>query len=86
MHSDGAYHLCQSTGSDNISRVHQAVQVSCALLDCLPHLIVAIKVEDIGDEVERILVVLYLRIESGEVEAVGQVVLVNLAEVLIAAR
>lgn len=86
MDSDGAYHLCQSTGSDNISCVHQAVQVSCALLDCLPHLIVAIEVEDIGDEVERVLVVLHLRVEPGEVEAVGQVVLVDLAEVLIAAR
>ena len=86
MDLDGAYHLCQSPGSDNISRVHQAVQVSCALLDRLPHLIVAIEVEDIGDEVERVLVVLHLRVESGEVEAVGQVVLVNLAKVLIAAR
>lgn len=71
MDSDSVYHLCQSTGSDNISCVHQPVQVSCTLLDCLPHLIVAIKVEDIGDEVERILVVLNLRVESGEVEAVG---------------
>lgn len=86
MDSVGAYHLCQSTRSDNISRVHQTVQVSCALLDCLPHLIVTIEIEDISDEVECVLVVLHLRVESGEVEAVGQVVLVDLAEVFIAAR
>lgn len=56
------------------------------LLNRLPHLIVAVKIENIGDEIESVLVVLDLGVETCEVEAVGQVVLVDLAEVLIAAR
>ena len=43
-------------------------------------------IENVGDEIERVLVVLHLGIEAREVEAVGQVILVNLAEVLIATR
>lgn len=56
------------------------------LLNLLAHLIVAVKVEDVGDEIEGILVVLDLGVESREVEAVGQVLLVDLAKVLVAAR
>lgn len=55
-----------------------------SLLDLLSHVIVDFHVEDIRDEVERILVVLDLGVEAGKVEAVRQVVLVYLAEVLVA--
>lgn len=54
------------------------------LLDCFPHVVVAVKVEHIGDEVERVLIVLDFGVEAREVEAVGQVLLVYLAEVLVA--
>jgi len=37
----------------------------------LAHVIIAIKVEDVGDKVESILVVLDVGVEAGEVEAVG---------------
>lgn len=60
--------------------------MSGALLDGLSHLIVAVEVEDIGDEVQRILIVLYLCVEACKVEAVRQVVLIDLTEVLVAAR
>jgi hypothetical protein len=55
------------------------------LLDCFPHVVVTVKVKDIGDKVERVLVVLYLSIQAREVEAVGQVFLVDFAEVFVAA-
>lgn len=54
------------------------------LLDGLSHLVIAVEVEDIGDKVEGILIVLDLGVEARQVEAVGQVVFVDLAEVLVA--
>ena len=53
-------------------------------LDLLTHLIIAVKIKDIGDEVEGIVVVLDVSVEAGEVEAVGQIVFIDLAEVFIA--
>lgn len=55
------------------------------LLDRFSHVVVAVKVKDIGDQVERVLVVLYLCIQAREVEPVGQVFFVDFAEVLVAA-
>jgi hypothetical protein len=66
--------------------MHQAVQVTRRLLYLLPHVIVAVEVEDVCDEVERVLVVLNFSIKAREVEAVSQVLFVDFAEVLIAAR
>lgn len=57
--------------------------MSRRLLNLLAHVIVAVEVEHVGHEVERVLVVLHLGVEAGEVEAIGQVFLVNLAEVLV---
>lgn len=48
-----------------------------------PHVIVAVKVEDVGDEVKRILVVLHFGVEAGKVEAVGEVFFVYFAEVFV---
>ena len=56
------------------------------LLDLLPHFIITVKIEDICDEVESVLVILDIGVEAGEVEAVGKVVLVNFTKVLIATR
>lgn len=56
------------------------------LLDLLPHVVVAVEVEDIGDKIERILVVLDFGVQAREIEAVGQVLFVDLAEVLVAPR
>lgn len=56
------------------------------LLDGLAHLVVAVEVEDIGDEVERVLVVLNLGVQTSQVEAIGQVLFVNFAEVFVASR
>lgn len=51
----------------------------------LAHLVVAVEVEHVRNEVERILVVLDLGVEAREVEAVRQVLLVDFAKVLVAA-
>jgi hypothetical protein len=44
--------------------VHEAVQMAGRLLNLLAHIIVAIKVEDVGHEVERILVVLNFGVQT----------------------
>ena len=80
------YHLCQPPCCDDVACVHEAVQVPRRLLDLLAHLIVAVEVEDVGHEVEGILVVLNLGVQPSKIEAVGQVLLVDLAEVLVPPR
>lgn len=45
--------------------MHQAVEMSGRLLDLLSHVIVAIKVEDVGDQVQSILIVLNFGVEAG---------------------
>jgi hypothetical protein len=64
--------------------VYQTVQMPRRLLNLFPHIVVAVEVEDIRDEVEGILVVLDFGIEARQVEAVGEVFFVDLAEVLVA--
>jgi hypothetical protein len=66
--------------------MNEAVQVPCRLFDGFAHLIVTVEIKNVGNEVERILVVLYLRIQAGQVEAVCEVVFVNLAEIFVASR
>lgn len=60
--------------------------MSCRLLDLLAHVVFALQIEHVRDEVERILVVLYLRIEACEIETVGEVLLVDVAKVLVSSR
>lgn len=64
----------------------EAIQVTGRLLDCLSHFVIAVEIEDIGNEIERILIVLNFRVQSRQVEAVCKIVLVDFAEVLISAR
>ena len=66
--------------------MHQSIQMPRRLFYLFPHIIVAVEVEDVCYEVEGILVVLNLGVQPGEVEAVGQVLLVDLAEVLVPPR
>lgn len=65
--------------------MYKPIQMSRTLLNGLAHIIIAVQVEDISHKVQRILVVLNLGVESREVEAIGEVVFVDLAEVLVAA-
>lgn len=53
------------------------------LFDLLPHVIVAVEVEHVGDEIECILVVLDLGIQTGEVEPVCEIFFVDFAEIFV---
>lgn len=66
--------------------MNQPVEVPRRLLDRLAHLVIAVEVEDIGDEIQGILVILNFGVEAREVEPVRQVILVDLAEILVAPR
>lgn len=79
------YHFGKAARGDDVASVNEAVQMSCGFLNRLAHLVVAVEIKDIGDEVQRILVVLDFRVQAGEVEAIGQVFLVDFAEVFVAA-
>ena len=57
--------------------------MSCRLLDLLPHVIVAVEVENVGHKIKGILIVLNLGVQPCKVEAVGKVLFINLAEVLV---
>lgn len=57
--------------------------MSRRLLDLFPHIVIAVEVEDIGYKVEGILVVLNFGVQAREVEAIGQILLVDLAKVLV---
>ena len=56
------------------------------LVDRFPLVIVAVDVQDIVDEIQGKWVVLDLRVEAGEVEAVGKVIFVNFAKILVSSR
>lgn len=66
--------------------MHKTVEVSGALLNLLTHVIVDLHVKNVGHKIERILIVLNFRVKASQVEAIGQIVFINFAVVLIAAR
>ena len=65
--------------------MNETVEVSGGLLDGLAHVVFAVEVEDIGNEVEGVLIVVDFGVQAGEVEAVGEVLFVDFAEVFVAA-
>ena len=81
----GKNHFTQTARSSDIACMHETIEMAGGLLDLLAHIIVAVKVKNIGDEVESVLVVLDVGVEAGKVEAVGEVVFVDFAEVFVAA-
>jgi hypothetical protein len=60
--------------------------MSCRLLNLFAHIVVAVEVEHVGYEIECILVVLNFGVQTCEVEAIGEVFFVNLAEVFVPSR
>lgn len=79
-------HFRKTSSSDDVAGVDETVQVPGGFFYRLPHLVVAVEIKDVRDEVKSILVVLNFRVEAGKVEAIRQVVLVDLAKILVAAR
>lgn len=64
----------------------QAVQVPCRFLDLFSHVIVTVQIKDISDEVKSVLIILDIRIESSQIEAVCEIVFVDFTKVFIASR
>lgn len=64
--------------------MHETVEVACGLLDLLSHVVVHFEVEHVCYEVEGILVVLDFGVEGCEIEAVGEIFFVDIAEILVA--
>lgn len=55
-------------------------------LDLLAQLVIRVEIEDIGDEVQRILIILHLGIETSQVEAISEIIFVDLTEVFVSPR
>ena len=66
--------------------MYQSVQMPRRLLNLFSHIIVTVEVEDVGYKIECILIVLNFGVQTREVEAIGEVFFVNLAEVFVASR
>ena len=81
-----AYHLRQPPCSRDVACMDQAVQVSRGFLDLLSHIIVAVQVKDVSDEIKSVLIILHIRIEPSQIEAVREVVFVDFAEVFVTTR
>ena len=65
--------------------MHEAVQMSGRLFDVITHIIVTIQVEDIRYKVKGILIMLDFSVESGQIEPICQILLVDIAEILVSA-
>lgn len=64
----------------------QPIQMSCRFLNRLSHIIFAIQVEYIRDEVQSMLIVVDFGLKPSEVETVGQIFFIYLAKVFISSR
>jgi hypothetical protein len=81
-----SYHLCKTSSRHNVAGMHKTVEMSGTLLNLLAHVIIDLHVKDIGHQIQRILVVLDFSVKASQVEAVGEIVFVDFAVILIAAR
>jgi len=63
----------------------EPVQMPGGLLDRLPHVIFAVEVENVRDQVERVLVIMHFGVEASQIKAVRDVLFVDFAKVFIAA-
>lgn len=79
-------HLGQAAGRHDVSSVDEAVQMTSGFLDRLAHVVFAVEIEHIRDQIKGMLVVVDLRVKAGQVESICYVLLVDLAKVFIAAR
>jgi hypothetical protein len=78
-------HLRQASRRHDIPSMNQSIQMSSGLLDRLAHVVFTIQIEDIGDQVEGVLIVVDFGVQAGQVEAVRDVFFVDFTEVLVAA-
>ena len=64
--------------------MHEAIEVTSTFLDLLSHVIVNFHIEYVRDQVQCILIVLHFGVQAGKIESIRQVILIDLAKVLIA--
>lgn len=65
--------------------MHESVQMPGRFLYLFAHVVVDLHIEDIGYKIQCILIILNFRIKAGQIEAVGQVIFINLAKIFVAA-
>ena len=58
--------------------------MSGRLFDGFAHFVIAVEIKDIRNQVKGILIILNLGVETSKVETIRQILLVDLAEVLVA--
>lgn len=66
--------------------MNQTIKMAGRLLNLLPKVIIGIEVEDVGYQIKCILIVRDLSVQARQVESIGQVILVNLTEILVTPR
>lgn len=64
--------------------MNEAVEVTGRAFNFLTHLVIAIVIKDVSDQVQSVLVMLNVDIETCKIEAVGDIVFVDLAKVFVA--
>lgn len=77
-------HLGQAASGDDVACMYEAVEQLCLRFDRVANRFREIAFQRVGDEIKRMWVVLHFSIETCEVEAVEDVVFVDLAKVLVA--
>jgi hypothetical protein len=65
--------------------MNQAVEMTSRLLNLLTHFLIAVHVKHVCDQVKRILIVLDIRVQTSKVEAICEIIFVDLTEVFVAA-
>lgn len=63
--------------------MYKTIKVSGRLLNSLSHLIIAVQIKHIRNQIECILIVLNFRIQARKIEAISQVLFIDLAEVFV---
>lgn len=81
-----SYHFRQTARSHNVPRMDQSIEMAGRFLNLFPQIIIGVEVKHIRHEVQSILVVGDFGVQTGEVEPVRQVILVDFTEVLVPPR
>ena len=79
-----AYHLRQTSSSDYVASMNETIKVARRLLNGLSHVILAIKVEDICDQIQCMLVIVHFGLQASQIESVREIFFIDLAEVFVA--
>jgi len=65
--------------------MYKTVEMPGRLFNLFTHLVVAIKIENIRNQIKCILVILNFGVQASEIETIGEVIFIDFAKVLVAA-